>query len=178
MRPFVSLRDRGRAPRDSGWWLDNREAAAFRPGFRTRGLGRGVLAPPRRPGRRSLVDGRAVRQGAESVSRRGQSALLRAPESRSSVNVAVFGASGVIGAAVLPLLTREHHVVGVSRTAQPQRSGVQWLQGDVSSPTDVARAVDGVEAVYYLVHSLARTTSSARIGKPPRTSREPASGPA
>ncbi len=70
------------------------------------------------------------------------------------MNVAVFGASGVIGAAVLPLLTREHHVVGVSRTAQPQRSGVQWQQGDVSSPTDVARAVDGVEAVYYLVHSL------------------------
>ena len=38
------------------------------------------------------------------------------------MNVAVFGASGVIGTALLPLLVRENHVVAVSRTAQPPTS--------------------------------------------------------
>ena len=73
------------------------------------------------------------------------------------MNVAVFGASGVIGSALLPLLVREHHVVAVSRTAQPPTSripGVHWIQGDVSSAGDVSRAVEEADVVYYLVHSL------------------------
>lgn len=73
------------------------------------------------------------------------------------MNVAVFGASGVIGSALLPLLVREHHVVAVSRTAQPPTSktpGIHWIQGDVSSAGDVSRAVKEADVVYYLVHSL------------------------
>jgi uncharacterized protein YbjT (DUF2867 family) len=73
------------------------------------------------------------------------------------MNVAVFGASGVIGTALLPRLAREHRVVAVSRTARPSTpgiAGVRWMQGDVSSPGDVARAVEEADVVYYLVHSL------------------------
>ena len=73
------------------------------------------------------------------------------------MNVAVFGASGVIGTALLPLLARENHVIAVSRTAQPATSetpGIRWMQGDVSSPRDVSRAVKQADVVYYLVHSL------------------------
>ena len=73
------------------------------------------------------------------------------------MNVAVFGASGVIGTALLPLLASENHVVAVSRTAQPptpETPGIRWMQGDVSSPGDVSRAVEEADVVYYLVHSL------------------------
>jgi uncharacterized protein YbjT (DUF2867 family) len=70
------------------------------------------------------------------------------------VNIAVFGASGVIGSALLPRLTLEHEVVAVSRTERRASRGLRWQHGDVDSPTDVARAIEGAEVVYYLVHSL------------------------
>ncbi len=70
------------------------------------------------------------------------------------MRVAVFGATGVVGTALLPRLTSEHDVVAVSRRARGAEPGVRWLEGDASAPADVARAVEGAEVVYYLVHSL------------------------
>jgi uncharacterized protein YbjT (DUF2867 family) len=70
------------------------------------------------------------------------------------VNVAVFGATGVIGRALVPLLASTHDVAAISRKQQPSGGGVRWLQADVLSPTDVRRALAGVEIAYYLVHSL------------------------
>jgi uncharacterized protein YbjT (DUF2867 family) len=70
------------------------------------------------------------------------------------VNVAVFGASGVVGSALLSVLTAEHEVTAVSRSARQDEPGVHWLQGDASSADDVSRAVEDASVVYYLVHSL------------------------
>lgn len=70
------------------------------------------------------------------------------------MKVTVFGASGFVGTALLPLLAAEHEVVAVSRSAQEDEPHVRWLEGDVGSREDVARAVDGAATVYYLVHSL------------------------
>ncbi len=70
------------------------------------------------------------------------------------MNITVFGASGVVGSALLPLLTRDHQLVAVSRSAREDEPGVRWLQADASSAGDVARAVEGATTVYYLVHSL------------------------
>jgi uncharacterized protein YbjT (DUF2867 family) len=70
------------------------------------------------------------------------------------MKVAVFGATGVVGGALVPLLSAEHEVVGISRQPQASGNGVRWLQADVSSAVDVAAALDGVEVAYYLVHSL------------------------
>ena len=66
------------------------------------------------------------------------------------MRVAVFGATGVIGRALLPLLAEED-VVAVSRSVRDERG---WACADVASGEGVAEALDGVEVVYYLVHSL------------------------
>jgi uncharacterized protein YbjT (DUF2867 family) len=70
------------------------------------------------------------------------------------VKIAVFGATGVIGRAIVPVLAREHEVVAVSRAARPQRINVQNAVADVTDADAVRRALDGVDIVYYLVHSL------------------------
>lgn len=70
------------------------------------------------------------------------------------MKITVFGATGVVGRALLPLLLPEHDLVAVSRSAHPPEPGVRWIEGDASSADDVARAVEGAEVVYYLVHSL------------------------
>jgi len=70
------------------------------------------------------------------------------------VKVAVFGATGVIGSALLPRLTAEHELIAVSRTAKEPQPSIRWVEGDAASADDVTRAVNGAEVVYYLVHSL------------------------
>ena len=69
------------------------------------------------------------------------------------MKVAVFGASGVIGRALVPMLAEGHEVVAVSR--QPDvRADVQTQAADVTDVRAVRRALDGVDIAYYLVHSL------------------------
>jgi uncharacterized protein YbjT (DUF2867 family) len=70
------------------------------------------------------------------------------------VKVVVFGATGFVGRALLPLLCAEHDVVAVSRRHQGDEDGVRWAVADVTSPTAVAAALEGADAAYYLVHSL------------------------
>jgi NAD(P)-dependent dehydrogenase (short-subunit alcohol dehydrogenase family) len=66
----------------------------------------------------------------------------------------VFGASGVIGRAVVPELARRCEVVAVSRRARESQDGVVWASADATDPT----ALDGIlrpdDVVVYLVHSL------------------------
>ena len=66
----------------------------------------------------------------------------------------VFGASGVIGRAVVAELARRCEVVGVSRRSREPQDGVVWASADATDPA----AVDGVlrpdDVVVYLVHSL------------------------
>jgi uncharacterized protein YbjT (DUF2867 family) len=70
------------------------------------------------------------------------------------VRVTVFGASGVIGQALLPQLAAEHEVVAVSRGRRAAEGGIQWTEADVASGTGVAAALERTEVAYYLVHSL------------------------
>jgi uncharacterized protein YbjT (DUF2867 family) len=70
------------------------------------------------------------------------------------VRVAVFGATGVVGQALLPLLADAHEVVAVSRNPRESPGGMRWVTADVAAGTDVAAAVEGADVVYYLVHSL------------------------
>ncbi|MGH2932076.1 MAG: NAD(P)H-binding protein [Gaiellaceae bacterium] len=69
------------------------------------------------------------------------------------MRVAVFGATGTIGNALLPLLARRHDVVAVSRRPH-EGNGVSWAVADATDENAVRRALDGVEVTYYLVHSL------------------------
>ncbi len=68
------------------------------------------------------------------------------------MKVTVFGATGVVGQALLPLLA-EHDVTAVSRT-QRDDDRARWLTADAATGDGVAEAIDGAEVVYYLVHSL------------------------
>jgi uncharacterized protein YbjT (DUF2867 family) len=62
------------------------------------------------------------------------------------VKVAVLGATGFIGRAVVPVLENVADVVAVSRSGP--------VRADVTNAAEVARVLEGVDVVYYLVHSL------------------------
>ena len=68
------------------------------------------------------------------------------------MNVTVFGATGVVGRALVPLLG-EHEVTAVSRTTRDE-PGARWMVADAASGDGVAAALEGADVVYYLVHSL------------------------
>lgn len=68
------------------------------------------------------------------------------------MNVTVFGATGVVGRALLPLLG-EHELTAVSRTLHDDE-GARWVVADAVTGEGVAEAFEGAEVVYYLVHSL------------------------
>lgn len=70
------------------------------------------------------------------------------------MKVLVFGASGTIGKPLLTQLARKHDVVAVSRHEQRREDSAEWKTADATDPESVARVLDGVEVVYYLVHSL------------------------
>jgi uncharacterized protein YbjT (DUF2867 family) len=68
------------------------------------------------------------------------------------VNVTVFGATGVVGRALLPMLD-EHELTAVSRTPRDE-AGIRYVVADAASGDGVAAALEGADVVYYLVHSL------------------------
>ena len=79
------------------------------------------------------------------------------------MRIAVFGASGTVGSALLPLLAREHEVTAISRrTRAEDEANIRWVTADVTNPTSVYRALEGVDVVVYLVHSLGQSNFAAR----------------
>jgi uncharacterized protein YbjT (DUF2867 family) len=74
------------------------------------------------------------------------------------MKVVVFGATGTIGAALVTVLTGDHEVTAVSRSPEETRDqhGVRWVRADVDDEHSVARAMEGAEVAYYLVHSLGK----------------------
>ena len=68
------------------------------------------------------------------------------------MRVTVFGATGVVGRALLPLLG-EHDVTAVSREPR-QGQGVRWIVADAATGAGLGEALEDAEVVYYLVHSL------------------------
>jgi uncharacterized protein YbjT (DUF2867 family) len=71
------------------------------------------------------------------------------------VRVAVLGASGFIGRALVPVLARRHEVVAVSRSGRAdERPGVTSVAADVTETGALRRALESADVVYYLVHSL------------------------
>ncbi len=72
----------------------------------------------------------------------------------------VFGATGYLGARLVPqLLSAGHDVRVMARTPAklddvPWRGDVDVVQGDVTDKEQVRRALDGQQVLYYLVHSM------------------------
>ena len=78
------------------------------------------------------------------------------------MRVAVLGATGTIGRALLPLLAKEHDVVAVSRRPHRQPNGVRWAQADASDAASVQKVFEGIDVAYYLVHSLGSSDFAER----------------
>jgi uncharacterized protein YbjT (DUF2867 family) len=70
------------------------------------------------------------------------------------MRVVVFGATGTIGRALVPVLARDHDVVAVSRRDRPDGAGITWVQADATDAESVRAALAGADVAYYLVHSL------------------------
>jgi uncharacterized protein YbjT (DUF2867 family) len=78
------------------------------------------------------------------------------------MRIAVLGATGTIGRALVPLLAEEHEVVAISRRPHRQLHGVRWAQADASDEASVQKAFEGVDVAYYLVHSLGSSDFAER----------------
>lgn len=70
------------------------------------------------------------------------------------MSAVVFGASGVVGRALLPELASRYDVVAVSRRPQPSERDLVWVCADVTDPDSVLELLDEGDVVVYLVHSL------------------------
>jgi uncharacterized protein YbjT (DUF2867 family) len=78
------------------------------------------------------------------------------------VRIAVLGATGVIGRALVPVLAERYEVVAVSRReGAPRYEGVSTLRADVTDALSVRRALEGINVLYYLVHSLGSANFAA-----------------
>jgi len=71
------------------------------------------------------------------------------------MTVLVLGATGFVGRALVPaLLDAGEHVRAASRGVGRGLPGVEWVRCDVRAPETLPRALDGIDCVYYLVHSM------------------------
>jgi uncharacterized protein YbjT (DUF2867 family) len=73
---------------------------------------------------------------------------------RTPVKIAVFGATGTVGRALLPLLAKQHEVLAVSRRPHEPTNGVRWAVADATDAATLQEVFDDVDLAYYLVHSL------------------------
>jgi uncharacterized protein YbjT (DUF2867 family) len=79
------------------------------------------------------------------------------------MNVLVTGVSGYIGSRLTPRLLREGYSVrGLSRrSAQLRTADIEVVEGDAVSGAGLARALDGIDVAYYLIHSMESSANGA-----------------
>ena len=70
------------------------------------------------------------------------------------MRIAVLGATGTVGRALVPLLAEKHDVVAISRRPLNLRHGIRTEPADATNGPSMRRVLQGVDVVYYLVHSL------------------------
>jgi uncharacterized protein YbjT (DUF2867 family) len=84
------------------------------------------------------------------------------------MKVLVTGATGYIGGRLVPLLISEGHEVRVlvreprRLASKPWEGQVEVSRGDVHEPSSLGQALEGMDAAYYLVHSMCSGPDFAR----------------
>jgi len=74
--------------------------------------------------------------------------------------VAVAGATGFVGRALIERLRATHEVIALTRQARsdagdaPGRPGLRWRSCDLFSLLDAERALEGADVAVYLIHSM------------------------
>ena len=70
-------------------------------------------------------------------------------------NILVTGSTGFIGSRLVKRLTNLGYAVSaLSRRKITDTQNVRYVQADVSKEEELARALDGIEVAYYLLHSM------------------------
>ena len=70
------------------------------------------------------------------------------------MRVAVVGATGTIGRPLVEALAREHRSSASRRSIPLRDDDVSWVAADATDAEAIRGALEGVEVVYHLVHSL------------------------
>jgi dTDP-glucose 4,6-dehydratase len=94
------------------------------------------------------------------------------------MRVLVAGATGFVGRRLVRALVEQgHQVVAFSRSAseEPFPEGVEPFEGDLGDPDSIEGLCDGVDAAYYLIHSLTAENFAERDRRYARRFREAAS---
>ncbi|MET0239069.1 MAG: NAD-dependent epimerase/dehydratase family protein [Sphingobium sp.] len=69
--------------------------------------------------------------------------------------IALTGATGFLGGAVLERLVENGHAVrALARRPQPERAGVAWVGGDLANPAALAALVAGADAVIHVAGAI------------------------
>ncbi|MDP3275241.1 MAG: NAD(P)H-binding protein [Deltaproteobacteria bacterium] len=74
-----------------------------------------------------------------------------------TLRVLVTGATGFVGQALLPALIAQGHTVrATTRDLSRSKSieGVEWVRCDVNRADELRRALEGIDAVFFLVHAM------------------------
>jgi len=71
------------------------------------------------------------------------------------MNVLVTGATGFVGAALIPRLQAAGHTVrAYARRPEAVAPGIEVVQGDAIAGTGLDEALKGIDCAYYLIHSM------------------------
>ncbi len=71
------------------------------------------------------------------------------------MRILVTGITGFVGAALVPRLQRDgHELRGFARDPSRARADISVVRGDVVTGAGLDEALDGVEAAYFLIHSM------------------------
>jgi len=89
------------------------------------------------------------------------------------MRILVTGITGFVGAALVARLRRDDHEVrGFARDPSRATSDIPVVKGDVVSGAGLDEALDGVEAAYFLIHSMEPSTNGSGFADRERTGAE------
>ena len=75
-------------------------------------------------------------------------------QTKKKLTIAIAGASGFIGKALMKELQNHHNIVGLSRSAGREADGVTWRKCDLFSLKESEAALAECDIAVYLVHSM------------------------